>query len=141
MTALSVRAGTKPPAKLPPADQEWLDAIREAQRTRADLAVTVGIDGTALVDSASVEDAAHEVTVREGRAVRCSCWRFKRGRPCAHRAYVAIRLWEDAMGADLSQVEPLALRPTLISAYLTPKKQPITRWWLSSADGPEERIA
>lgn len=138
---MSTAQAVRPPKRLPSADQEWLEAIREAQRTRADLAVTVGIDGMALVDSASVEDAAHEVRVQDGRAVRCSCWRFKRGRPCAHRAYVAIRLWEAQMNADLSQVGAIALRATLLNAYLDAPKQPHPRWWLSSPDVPEERIA
>ncbi len=113
--------------------------------TRRDLAVSVSIDDKTLVDSRSVTDTSHEVVVwtnpanpRDRRAVRCSCWLFKRGRPCPHRAYVAIRLWEDDMGADLSEVGARALVSTLLNAYLDAPKAPRVQWWLSPP-GDNER--
>lgn len=131
---------------LPPPPREsdaarWLAAIQEAQRTRADLAVSIAVDGVALVDSASIQDAAHEVTVIDGRAVRCSCWPSRRGRPCAHRAFVAVRLWEMEMGADLSQVGALALLSTLLNRYLDPPRA--RRSWAMALDhtnDPETRL-
>jgi hypothetical protein len=130
------------------ASQRWLAAIREAQETRADLAVTVGIDVVTLVDSRTVEDASHEVTVwtnpddpKDRRAIKCSCWPSKQGQPCPHRAYVAIRLWEEDMGADLSQAGAIALVSTLMNRYLDAPKRPREKWWLGSADVPETRYA
>lgn len=131
---------SRPPAPKPTDDDAWLAAIQDAQRTRADLAVSVGIDGVALVGSRSVEDADHVVTVTDRRAARCSCWLFKRKKPCPHRAYVAIRLWEEDFGADLSTVGARALLLTLSNAYLELPKQTHDRWWLGSPDGPETRL-
>ena len=129
---------SRPPAPTPTDDERVLDAIQTAQRTRADLAVSVAIDGIALIDSASVEHASHEVRVVDGRAVSCSCWPFRRyGRPCPHRAYVAIRLWELAMGADLSQVPARALVASLRNGYLDGARPRLRAPWLHTDTGPE----
>lgn len=133
----------RPPDSQPlDANARWLAAVQEAQRTRADLAVRIAIDGLALVDSATVQDAAHEVTVIDGRAVRCSCWPSRRGQPCAHRAYVAIRLWEQEMGADLASVGARALLPTLLNRYLdAPRARRSWAMALDHSTQPETRYA
>lgn len=136
-----LRQRERPPRQPETADEKWLAAIRLAQQTRADLAVSVGIDGISLVGSRSVEDADHVVRVTNGRAVSCSCWPSKRGEPCPHRVFVAIRLWEEDLGADLSTVGARALLGTLLNAYLDAPKPKQSRWWLSSPEGPETKIA
>lgn len=125
--------------------QEWLKVVGQACAERADLEIgPLAIDGLVLVRSRSVEHAHHEVRTSGRVAVSCSCWPSRRGRPCSHRAAVAIRLWEDEMEVDLSAVPALALTNTLISAYLEPP--PGTRGrqhakpWLSPSDGPETKL-
>ena len=123
-------------------DAAWLKAIEEAQATRADLAVSVAIDGLALVDSRTVQDASHEVRVIGGRAVSCTCLAHRTRGVCPHRAYVALRLWQDQMGADLWDVPARALVTTLVNGYLeaprTPRLVgPAARDWTTD---PERRL-
>ena len=139
---------SKPPAPKPTDDDLLLGAIEEAQRSRADLAVSVAIDGLALVDSRTVADASHEVAVMEvggeRLAVRCSCWLWKRGHPCPHWAYVSIRVWEEDFGADLSEVGARALLVTLRNRLLSIPRREREKDWLQPSTGPtcpEQRFA
>lgn len=121
---------------------QWLKAIQEAQKTRADLDVSIAVDGIALVASRSVEDADHTVSVsRDRRVTRCSCWQWRRRRICPHACHVAIRLWEEDQGMDLSQVGARALLSTIVNRYIAPPPKKAAGWWLSPSDGPETRIA
>ena len=120
----------------------WVVAVQEAQETRADLAVSVAVDGIALVASRSVEDADHAVSVSpQGQVTRCSCWQWRRNRVCAHACYVAIRLWEAEMGVDLSEVGARALVSTLLNRYVAPVAKHTGKPWLNSPEGQETKIA
>ena len=109
----------------PTPEQRWLQYVREAQDTRADLQISVAIDGIALVDSRHVQDGGHDVRVQDGRVVWCTCLHYRtHGHICAHAAFVAIHLWEHDQGVDLSQVPARALLGTLLRAYLDAPKVP-----------------
>lgn len=115
----------------------WLAAIQEAQQSRADLAVSVAVDGVALIASRSIEDADHAVSVSsERRVVRCSCWAWRRTKVCAHAALVCIWLWEEDFGADLSQVGARALVSTIVNGYLPLPKR--NRPWTQRLDHSAE---
>ncbi len=94
------------------------------------------IDGLVLVDSRSVEFAAHEVRLRGRRVVHCSgpcqghvtCW---------HRVAVGLAAWsEQHPGWDLNAVcDPegrpqAALIRALIREYLEPERTRSTKWTL-----------
>lgn len=125
--------------------QRLLPHVVEAQAQRHDLAISVALDGVALVESRTFEDAHHEVrcTIKGYRALSCSCWGYRQHGVCAHLAWAAIHLWERQYGVDLSTVGARALVPTLLRAHLGPLPDPAPSAgqpaWLASPDGPEER--
>ena len=99
----------------------WRPFVLLVAAARLDRTVgPVGVDGIALVPSRSVSDAFHEVRVVDGAAAGCSCWPARKGRCCAHRMAVAVRLWSDEAGLYLTDVHLSELLPLLVGVYLRP---------------------
>lgn len=135
--APAVRVGPRPAGEPTKSDDElMLEAIEEAQRDRARLAISVAVDGIGLADSRSVEDASHEVRVRDGLTVTCSCWQFRKGHPCPHWCWCELRLWEEQLGADLSDTPALALVTTLRNRWLSIPPRYREKTWLQPSIGP-----
>ena len=63
--------------------------------------------GSVLVPSVSSE-GAHRVQLVDGRAGQCDCEAGLYGRPCKHRAAVALRLMERQLGVRVTAVKSAA---------------------------------
>ena len=99
--------------------EAWRPALLVVRATRWDRAVgALGADGVCLVPSRSVPDASHEVRVVDGVVATCTCWPARRGRPCVHRAAVAVRRWSQETALDFSAVPLRAVLPLLVGRYL-----------------------
>ena len=70
-----------------------------------------------LVPSLSTEGAAHRVQLVAGQVGGCDCEAGLHGRPCKHRAVVAVRLLERELGCRVTAVKsPAAVTRFLRSA-------------------------
>ena len=115
----------------------WVRAVQEAQATRADLAVSVAVDGLALVDSRTTESASHEVSVSPDRQVtRCSCWQWKRNRVCAHAAFVAMRLFAESQDVDIGDAGARAVALAIVNGFIAPP--PKAPKWQMTVDHAQE---
>lgn len=122
--------------------ERWIHAIDAARAEgwhRMD--ALIGIDGLALVASRSIEWGDHETRVATGRVVSCTCDAGRARTPCAHQAAVALRLWETAMSADLSEVPARALALTILRQYVGQASREKRPPWTGTvaADGQPER--
>lgn len=72
--------------------------------------------GAILVPSKSRDGVTYHVRLDGGRAGQCDCEAGLYGRPCVHRAAVAIRLWERQTGARLAGIKQL--NPRVLERYI-----------------------
>jgi hypothetical protein len=61
--------------------------------------------GFVVVPSASADGAAYHVALVNGQAGQCDCEAGLHGRPCKHRAAVALRLAERAAGIRITAIK------------------------------------
>ena len=72
--------------------------------------------GSVLVPSLSTEGAAHRVQLVAGLVGACDCEAGLHGRPCKHRAAVALRLLERELGCRVTAVKS----PAAVQRWLRP---------------------
>jgi hypothetical protein len=70
-----------------------------------------------LVPSVSAAGEAHRVQLVGGQVGGCDCEAALHGRPCKHRAAVALRLLERGLGCRVTAVKlPTAVQRFLVGA-------------------------
>src|SRR4030095_11463112 len=96
----------------------WARWQRAAQRAlAADLPARLHQrGGTILVLSRSTGGHVYHVRVTSGRVGACDCDAALMGQPCAHRAAVALRLYERETGTRVVGVKPAGA--TVLARYL-----------------------
>ena len=72
--------------------------------------------GAVLVPSCTTDGTRYHVQLDGGRVGQCDCAAGLAGRPCKHRAAVALRLWERETGARVVALK--RIDPRVVARYL-----------------------